>query len=327
MGMVERCAENFLIQEHPAFFGRSQHEIAKLKNPRLLGTEEIDGVMTYKLEADLDIYSSMTDEPMQSIIRMWVDPPRGYIVLKTIIHTQSAFKKYSFGFSQEALAGSFDEIFPGIFYPRTYTTSTFTGDMFLGDKVLKKMDETVFTLREGEFNMSVPDEIFDIPTDLPIREVDKFGRRVVGHAEKRERVARAEEYLRPIYDELEQIRLYDDPTAPGSRKMVFQSPYTADDVSGGINSGQGGLIFFPAKHHGEPVGTRIWRVDPKIAPNVPFVEGDIIYTLNGKPWIFKDMMDLFTGLESCIPLVNAGKPIEGGIRRDGELMYFILWFN
>ncbi len=327
MGVVERSAETFMIQNHPAFFGRSPHETTMLKNPRLLGTEELDGAITHKLEADLDIYNDLTDEPLESVIRMWIDPSRGYIVLKTLIHTDSAFKRYSFGFSREAIAESFDEISPGIFYPRSYSVSTFVGDMFLGEKALRKIDETVFTLRDGKFNVSVPLDAFDIPTDLPIGEVDKAGRRVIGQAEKRAKESETEEYLRAIYDELEQIRRYDDPTAPGSRKMVFQLPYNADDFSGAVNTGQGGLIFAPATHHREPVGTRVWRVDPKIAPNVPFLEGDIIYTLNGKPWIFRTLVDLFTGLESCIPVVNAGKPIEGGIRRDGELMYFIIWFD
>jgi hypothetical protein len=329
--VVHRTNDRFIIPDHPAYFGRSPYKTSKLENPRLLGTEEVNGVTTYKLEADIDIYSKIFDDPdesIESVIRMWVDPSRGFIVLKTITHTEeTTIKKYSYGFTQETIAESFEEVSPGIFYPNSYTMSTFMGDDFLGEKILRKMDETFFILRDSEFNVSIPDETFDIPADLPVKEVDEFGRKIVGEAEKQERKAKAEEYLREIYDELEQIKRYDDPTAPGSRKFVFQLSYTADDFSGAVETGQGGVIFSPAHHNGEPVGTMFARISPRVAPNIPFMEGDIIYTINGKPWIFRTQMDLFRGLESCIPILNAGKPIEGGVRRDGELMYFILWFD
>jgi hypothetical protein len=326
--VVARTADRFIIRDHPAYFGRSPYEPAELRNPRLLGTEEVNGVVTFKLEAEVDIYDRMLEEPLESVIRMWVDPSRGYIVLKTITHTEmTTIKKYSYGSTEEAIAESFEEVSPGIFYPGVHTVSRFSGDIYLKEKILQKIDETHFILRDGLLNESIPDETFDIPPDLPIVDVDERGRRILGEAERRERAAEIEEYLRAIYDEIEQIKRYDDPTAPGSRKFVFQLSYTADDFSGAVETGEGGVIFTPTYYRGEPVGTMIARVDPRIAPNIPLMEGDIIYTLNDEPWIFRSLIDLFTGLEGCIPILNAGKPITGGISRDGELMYFILWFD
>jgi hypothetical protein len=38
-------------------------------------------------------------------------------------------------------------------------------------------------------------------------------------------------------------------------------------------------------------------------------------------------MDWILGLEGCAPVVNAGKPVTAGVRRDGELLYVILWVD
>lgn len=323
--MLMQSKNGFKAGANPAFFGRSPCAVSDLRNPRLMGTEEIDGVTTYILEADIAENEDMDDNTYDCIVRLWIDPSRGYVVPKTYRHL--GLGKYTFGISMETIAESFEEISPGVYYPNAYIVNSYRGDIFIGEKVLRKAMETRCTLRKGVFNEHVSSNAFDIPQGLPITEVDEFEREIFSEKEKMVRAAKKEEYLQEIYDEIEQIKRYDDPTAPGSRKIVFQLPYTADDFAGGVESGKGGVIFGPVFHNGEPVAARLLRVDPKIAPNIPLIEGDIIYTLNDKPWVLHGIPDIIIGLEGCIPYLNKGQPITGGIRRKGELMYVILWFN
>ncbi|MBI5116726.1 FecR domain-containing protein [Candidatus Poribacteria bacterium] len=322
---VEQFPERAPIRNHPVFYGRSEREISELVNPRMVGMEEIDGVTSYLVEADITGDYDMMNNPIESRIRMWVDPSRGYIVLKT--RTYAGFEEYRFGSCDETTAGSFEEVSPGVFYPRTYTRDHYEGDIFMGEKVLRKTFETVCTLREGAFNLKVADDSFAIPANLPVVMVDMFGRTVVDAAQKQAQQAEANEHLRQVYGELDQIKRYDDPTAPGSRKLVFQLSSDSNDVTSGIKSGKGGLLFGPFFYNGEPVATTIARVDPRLAPNFPGLQGDIIYTLNDEPWIVRGPIDVMRGLEGCIPIINAGKPITAGIRRNGELLYIIMWFD
>lgn len=75
------------------------------------------------------------------------------------------------------------------------------------------------------------------------------------------------------------------------------------------------------------MGVRVNSVDPAIAAEVPFMKGDVIFTLNDEPWKMRGPLDWVSGLESCIPIVNSGRPITAGIQRQGKLYYVILWFD
>ena len=69
------------------------------------------------------------------------------------------------------------------------------------------------------------------------------------------------------------------------------------------------------------------RVDPSAASYFPLLPGDIIYTLNDEPWLVRGPADVIRGLESLIPIINAGRPITIGLRRNGELRYVIVWVD
>ena len=73
------------------------------------------------------------------------------------------------------------------------------------------------------------------------------------------------------------------------------------------------------------MGTRITRIDPAIAAEVPFLPEDIIYTLNDEPWKVQGSADFMRGMETCATRINSGQPITLGFRRNGELIYMIIW--
>jgi len=322
-GIVDHSDDGFAVDRHPAFFGRSHLPVSELANPRLLRTEEVDGVETYVLEADLEDEFGFSGDPKKCVIQLWVDPSRGYVVPKTRKHVGIVMDG-SLPYCSETVAESFEEIYPGVFYPRVFISRSYPGDMVSGEVVLRKTSETVHTLYEGEFNINIPSDVFDIPSDLPVTEVDEKGHKQVDPVEEQAAEAQNDEYLQGIYDELEQIKRYDDPTAPGNRKLLL----TLDgEKLEDILRNRGGVIYSGAFRNGQVIGVYIIRVDPAIAADVPFLKGDIIYTLNNEPWLVYGPMDWISGLESCIPIVNEGRPITAGARRNGQLVYSIIWID
>ena len=321
--IVEHSDEGFVIDKHPAYFGRSYLPVSELANPRLLRMEAIDGVETYVLEADLEDEYGFGGDPKKCIIQLWIDPSRGYVVLKTRKHV-GVVMDGSLPLCIETVAESFEDIYPGVFYPRVFIRRSYPGDMVSGELVLRKTGETVYTLYEEEFNIDIPDDVFDIPADLPVTEVDEKRHQPPGSLEGQVMESQNDEYLQGIYDELEQIKLHDDPAWPGNRKLIL----TLDgEKLEDILRNRGGVIYTGAYRNGQVIGVYIIRVDPPIAADVPFLKGDTIYTLNDEPWLVYGPTDWIRGLESCIPIVNAGKPITAGVRRNGQLTYVIIWID
>jgi hypothetical protein len=319
---LERSGDGFRIENHPAYFGRSSYAVSDLENPRLLGTEDLDGITTYLLEADVGGFKTLVGEPARGVIQMWVDPSAGYIVPKTRIYI--GMGKGNMQTCFEMIADGFEEIDYGVLYPYSFTRNVYTGKMVMGEQVLHKSHETVYTLSRGDFNMGVPGNAFDIPDGIPVTEVNSEGQSVVHlriqAAEKQSRLADVGEYLDSVYDELRQIKQYDDPTAPGSRKLILRISREGKDRNKGA-------IYTTAFYNEEVVGALVLRVDPSAASYWPMLPGDIIYTLNDEPWLVRGSADIIRGLESLLPLINAGRAISVGLHRNGELKYLIIWVD
>jgi hypothetical protein len=219
---------------------------------------------------------------------------------------------------------AYDEVAPGVYYPYSFISSHYAGKLVMGEQMLNKTSETVFTLSYGEFNMGVPEGAFDVPYDMPVIDVDQDGQSLAylqqQQAEKQSRMSEVEEYLQDIYRELRRIKRYDDPTAPGSRKLILRVSREGKDMVKGA-------IYTTAFHNGEVVGGLLLRVDPGAASYWPTLPGDIIYTLNDEPWLVHGPADVIRGFASLIPIVNAGRPITMGLRRNGELMYLVVWVD
>jgi hypothetical protein len=304
----------------PAYFGRCPVPISDLLNPRLLRTEEINGIETYVLEADLPQKTGIDGGMYLSAIQLWVEPDRGYLVHKVIEYTDVFSESMPQG--TEFIAESFVEVSPGVYFPQTVTRNIYMAKVYSGERYLQKKWATVYTLRETEFNGSIPIDTFDlnIPPGVEITEY-------MSHmaALRQPESAATEEYLEKIYDELEEIRLYDDPSAPGSRKLVFRMD--GEKLGAILRETRGGVIWAPAQYNRNIVGWRVARLDPAVAAELPYLPGDIIYTLNDEPWKVRSKAEWMRGMEGCTIRANSGLPITAGVRRNGELIYVILWLD
>jgi hypothetical protein len=323
--VAERSTDGF-PQEYwwnslfPAYYGRCPVPIPDLLNPRLLRTEEINGIETYMLEADLPLRMGLDGGTYLSVIQLWVEPDRGYLVHKAIEYSPVFDESVPQG--TEFIAESFMEISPGVYYPQTVTRNIYMAHVYSGKTYLQKEWASAYTLAEGEFNGSIPGDTFDldIPPDVEIKEY-------MTHmaAFRQPESADTQEYLERIYEELEEIRLYDDPSAPGSRTLVLRTD--GERLGAVLRETNGGVIWIPAQYNRNIVGWQVGELDPAVAAELPYLPGDIIYTLNDEPWKVRSKAEWMRGMENCAIRANSGLPITAGVRRNGELIYVVLWLD